>query len=107
MFCFFFSINPNPVALGTRWLAYAEHKLLPTKRSCGGCDGECVSSYTATVLNAAKSLGKGLRELGEQVAAGLTGTSATGNTSKNSSFDSPTGIDCKQPGIVTIIDIKV
>lgn len=95
------------MALGTRWLAYAEHKLLSSKRSCGGCDGECASSYTATVLNAAKSLGKGLRELGEQVAAGLTGTSATGNISKNSSFDSPTGIDSRQPGIVTVIDIKV
>ncbi|XP_037889316.1 LOW QUALITY PROTEIN: uncharacterized protein LOC119637388 [Glossina fuscipes] len=99
-------INPNPVALGPRWLAYAEHKLLPSKRSSGGCDGESVASYKATVLNAAKSLGKGLRELGEQVAAGLTGTTSSVSSSKSSSFDSSTTGDSKQAGIVTVIDIK-
>uniref|UniRef100_T1P8Z6 Breast carcinoma amplified sequence 3 n=1 Tax=Musca domestica TaxID=7370 RepID=T1P8Z6_MUSDO len=99
-------INPNPVALGPRWLAYAEHKLLHSKRSGGGCDGEGVASYTATVLNASKSLVKGLRELGEQVAAGLTGTTGSGTSSKNTSFDSGTGPDAKQPGIITVIDIK-
>ncbi|KAH8368539.1 hypothetical protein KR084_012775 [Drosophila pseudotakahashii] len=101
-------INPNPIALGPRWLAYAEHKLLHSKRSGGGCDGEGVPSYTATVLNAAKSLGKGLRELGEQVAAGLTGTTAgSGASSKSSSFDSASGgPDAKQSGVVTIIDVK-
>uniref|UniRef100_A0A182Q1Q0 BCAS3 domain-containing protein n=1 Tax=Anopheles farauti TaxID=69004 RepID=A0A182Q1Q0_9DIPT len=67
-------LNPNPVALGFRWIAYAERRLIPSKRSSGGCEGDGVTSYTATVLNAAKSLGKGLRELGEQVAAGLTGS---------------------------------
>uniref|UniRef100_A0A1A9X247 BCAS3 domain-containing protein n=1 Tax=Glossina brevipalpis TaxID=37001 RepID=A0A1A9X247_9MUSC len=99
-------INPNPVALGPRWLAYAEHKLLPSKRSSGGCDGESVASYKATVLNAAKSLGKGLRELGEQVAAGLTGTTSSVSSSKSSSFDSSTTGDSKQAGVVTVIDIK-
>ncbi|XP_052901118.1 uncharacterized protein LOC128307363 isoform X2 [Anopheles moucheti] len=67
-------LNPNPVALGSRWIAYAERRLIPSKRSSGGCEGDGVTSYTATVLNAAKSFGKGLRELGEQVAAGLTGS---------------------------------
>lgn len=104
---FLLRINPNPVALGPRWLAYAEHKLLPSKRSSGGCDGESVASYKATVLNAAKSLGKGLRELGEQVAAGLTGTTSSVSSSKSSSFDSSTTGDSKQAGVVTVIDIKV
>ncbi|XP_065366465.1 uncharacterized protein LOC135959270 [Calliphora vicina] len=99
-------INPNPVALGPRWLAYAENKLLHSKRSGGGCDGDGVASYTATVLNASKSLVKGLRELGEQVAAGLTGTSGIAVNSKNASFDSGCGLETKQSGIVTIIDIK-
>ncbi|XP_055911961.1 uncharacterized protein LOC129945988 [Eupeodes corollae] len=98
-------INPNPVALGTRWMAYSENKLLHSKRSGGGCDGDGVASYTATVLNAAKSFGKGLRELGEQVAAGLTGTTGSGGSSKSSSFDSATG-DVRQGGVVTILDIK-
>lgn len=95
------------MALGPRWLAYAEHRLLHSKRSGGGCDSDGVPSYTATMLNAAKSLSKGLRELGEQVAAGLTGTSAGGSISKNNSIDSNSGSDAKQPGIITIIDIKV
>lgn len=95
------------MALGPRWLAYAEHKLLHSKRSGGGCDGDGVASYTATMLNAAKSFGKGLRELGEQVAAGLTGTTGTGSSSKSSSFDSACGPDAKQPGVITILDIKV
>ncbi|XP_049537113.1 uncharacterized protein LOC125951959 isoform X2 [Anopheles darlingi] len=74
-------INPNPVALGPRWIAYAERRLIPSKRSSGGCEGDGVTSYTATVLNAAKSLGKGLRELGEQVAAGLTGGGSSHSSS--------------------------
>lgn len=98
-------INPNPVALGTRWMAYSENKLLHSKRSGGGCDGDGVASYTATVLNAAKSFGKGLRELGEQVAAGLTGTTGSSGSSKSSSFDSASG-DMRQGGVVTILDIK-
>lgn len=110
LFLLLSSINPNPIALGPRWLAYAENKLLHSKRSGGGCDGEGVPSYTATMLNAAKSFSKGLLELGGQMAAGLTGTTAgSGNSSKSSSFDSATGhgADAKHPGVVTIIDVKV
>ncbi|XP_044010549.1 uncharacterized protein LOC122854171 [Aphidius gifuensis] len=71
--------NQNPIALGTRWLAYSEKKLLPTRRSSGGSEGEGVQSYTATVLYAAKSLGKGLRGLGETVASSLTGNNSISN----------------------------
>lgn len=28
--------NPNPVALGARWMAYAERRLIPAKRCSGG-----------------------------------------------------------------------
>lgn len=101
-------LNPNPVALGPRWIAYAEKKLMASKRSSGGCDGDGVTSYTATVLNAAKSLGKGLRELGEQMAAGLTGShsgpsSITGLVTGSGAAVTSEG---NQPGIVTILDIK-
>ncbi|KRT82130.1 hypothetical protein AMK59_4807, partial [Oryctes borbonicus] len=65
-------VYSNPIALGTRWMAYAENKLLTQKRSSGGNEGEGVQSYTATVIHAAKSLGRGLRELGETVASSLT-----------------------------------
>lgn len=101
-------LNPNPVALGPRWIAYAEKKLMASKRSSGGCDGDGVTSYTATVLNAAKSLGKGLRELGEQMAAGLTGSHSgpSSITGLVSGSGMPVTSEGNQPGIVTILDIK-
>lgn len=118
--------NPNPVALGSRWLAYADRKLLPSRRSSGGTEGEGVQSYTAAMLHAAKSLGKGLRGLGETVASSLTGGSAgmgggqqkwgssgvsssatTQQTGTNATI-AGSGIDINlQPGIVTIIDTQV
>ncbi|XP_013161529.1 PREDICTED: uncharacterized protein LOC106113351 [Papilio xuthus] len=89
----------NPLALGDRWIAYADKKLNPSKRSSGGCEGEGVTSYTATVLHAAKSLSKGLRGLGESVAHSLAGRSA-------SQSPSPPHADTQQPGVVTILDIE-
>lgn len=102
-------LSQNPIALGPRWLAYAERKLIPSKRSAGGCDCDGVSSYTATVLNAAKTLSKGLRELGEQVAAGLTGTGVSNVNAANVVNAISTGSEQQQlhPGIITILDIKV
>lgn len=85
-------------------MAYAERRLIPSKRSNGGCDYDGVASYTATVLNAAKSLGKGLRELGETVAAGF---SANHGFTSNFTGGSQTPNDKKQAGIITILDIKV
>ncbi|KAG5315143.1 BCAS3 protein, partial [Acromyrmex insinuator] len=94
-------LNPNPIALGTRWLAYSEKKLIPARRSSGGCEGEGVQSYTATVLYAAKSLGKGLRGLGETVASSLTGNSVSPIAINN------TGNDVTQPGVITILDLQI
>ncbi|CAH4036543.1 uncharacterized protein LOC123711094 isoform X2 [Pieris brassicae] len=90
----------NPLALGDRWLAFADKKLNPSKRSSGGCESEGVTSYTATVLHAAKSLSKGLRGLGESVAHSLAGGRST------SQSPSPPHTDLQQPGIITILDIE-
>lgn len=97
-------LSPNPIALGTRWLAYAERKMMPSLRSAGGCDCDGVSSYTATMLNAAKTLSKGLRELGEQVAAGITGTSQSTVAQTNAAVVEGQNT---QPGVITVLDIKV
>lgn len=86
-------------------MAYAERKLLPSKRSSGGCDSDGVASYRANFLNAAKSLGKGLRELGEQMAAGFTGNNSSATLANNS--NTATNAEDIQPGIVTIMDTKV
>lgn len=93
---------PNPVALGARWLAYAEKTMISSWRSSGGCEGEGVPSYTATVIHAAKSFGKGLRELGESVASSLTGVAShhiQGGLN-------PGDIQSTTPGVVTILDIQ-
>lgn len=75
-------------------------KLLPTRRSSGGSEGEGVPSYTAAVLYAAKSLSKGLRGFGESVASSLTGNSIPPVAVNN------TGNDVTQPGIITILDLQ-
>ncbi|KAK9509588.1 hypothetical protein O3M35_006868 [Rhynocoris fuscipes] len=82
----------NPVALGSRWLAYAEKRVTTWQRSSGGCESDGSQSYTSTVIHAAKSLSKGLRDL----SGSLTGSSP-----------STTNNNAAHPGIVTIIDIEV
>lgn len=59
-------------------------------------------------MNAAKSLGKGLRELGEQVAANLVGGNILSSSSNSSGNFSPSiaSADGTQSGVVTILDIK-
>ncbi|XP_037071851.1 breast carcinoma-amplified sequence 3 homolog, partial [Pollicipes pollicipes] len=63
----------NPVALGHRWLAYGEKRLSGYLQSLGGMSAEPSHSYTASVLHAAKSISKGIRELGEGLASTLAG----------------------------------
>ena len=87
----------NPVALGSRWLAYAEKRLLSIHRCGGGFEGEGIQSYTATVIHAAKSLTKGLREFGETF---LTGQRNVSSSPSASSQQGP------QPGVVTVIDLE-
>lgn len=43
-------IQPNPVALGPRWLAFAEKKLVASRRSSGGNEGEGVQVWIWTNL---------------------------------------------------------
>uniref|UniRef100_A0A8D9BWB3 Breast carcinoma-amplified sequence 3 homolog n=1 Tax=Cacopsylla melanoneura TaxID=428564 RepID=A0A8D9BWB3_9HEMI len=92
-------IKCNPVSLGSRWLAFADRRLLSLGRSYGGYEGEGTVSYTATVLQAAKSLGKGLRELSGTVANSLTGQN-------HNNFDSQSIPDGLCPGVVTVLDLE-
>lgn len=89
-------ICSNPVALGSRWLAYAEKRLLSIHRCGGGYEGEGIQSYTATVIHAAKSLTKGLREFGETFLTGQRSSSISPSTSQQG----------PQPGVVTVIDLE-
>lgn len=126
-------LNPNPVALGSRWLAYAELKMMPSKRSNGGCDNLVNTSTMASVISAAKTLGKGLKGIGETIGLssssgggssgsmgnvcavgsggggghpGLARTGSSGGISPSGSSQAVNATDGRQPGIVTILDIK-
>lgn len=98
------SSTTNPIALGPRWLAFADKKLYTAHQTCGGMTGDGVQSYTATVIHAAKTITKGLTIFGETVASSLTGHKNSVSSGGHSRKDNKQN-DSFQPGIVTIVDI--
>ncbi|XP_069471178.1 BCAS3 microtubule associated cell migration factor isoform X2 [Ambystoma mexicanum] len=97
--------NLNPIALGGRWLAYAENKLIRCHQSHGGACGDNIQSYTATVISAAKTLKTGLTMVGKVVTQ-LTGTLPTGATDEDIAVHSNIRRSPLVPGIITIIDTE-
>jgi len=74
------------------------------------CLGGGAQSYTATVLQAAQTLGRGLRGLSETVASSLTGPRSHPGGSMGLLGSSPptvNGVDHSSPGIVTVLDLGV
>uniref|UniRef100_A0A8C5LSW5 BCAS3 microtubule associated cell migration factor n=1 Tax=Leptobrachium leishanense TaxID=445787 RepID=A0A8C5LSW5_9ANUR len=97
--------NMNPIALGSRWLAYAENKLIRCHQSRGGACGDNIQSYTATVISAAKTLKTGLTMVGKVVTQ-LTGTLPAGSIDEDMTTHSNTRRNPLVPGVVTIIDTE-
>ncbi|XP_073521592.1 BCAS3 microtubule associated cell migration factor isoform X4 [Phyllobates terribilis] len=97
--------NMNPIALGSRWLAYAENKLIRCHQSRGGACGDNIQSYTATVISAAKTLKTGLTMVGKVVTQ-LTGTLPAGSSDEDLSTHSNTRRSPLVPGVITIIDTE-
>ncbi|XP_062887849.1 breast carcinoma-amplified sequence 3 isoform X5 [Mobula hypostoma] len=97
--------NPNPIALGSRWLAYAENKLIHCHRSRGGACGDNIQSYTATVISAAKTFKTGLTMFGEAVGR-LAGSLPSGTLEDEVSTHSASRRSPHIPGVVTIIDTE-
>lgn len=95
----------NPIALGSRWLAYAENKLIRCHQSRGGACGDNIQSYTATVISAAKTLKTGLTMVGKVVTQ-LTGTLPAGSSDEDLSTHSNTRRSPLVPGVITIIDTE-
>uniref|UniRef100_H2MIL5 BCAS3 microtubule associated cell migration factor n=1 Tax=Oryzias latipes TaxID=8090 RepID=H2MIL5_ORYLA len=95
----------NPVALGSRWLAYAENKLIRCHQSRGGACGDNAQSYTATVINAAKTLKTGLTMVGKVVTQ-LAGTIPPGTPDEEMTPHSSSRRGPHNPGVVTIIDTE-
>ncbi|XP_030101542.1 BCAS3 microtubule associated cell migration factor isoform X3 [Mus musculus] len=97
--------NMNPIALGSRWLAYAENKLIRCHQSRGGACGDNIQSYTATVLSAAKTLKSGLTMVGKVVTQ-LTGTLPSGVTEDDVALHCNSRRSPLVPGIITVIDTE-
>ncbi|KAM3934158.1 BCAS3 microtubule associated cell migration factor isoform 2-T3 [Leptodactylus fuscus] len=97
--------NMNPIALGSRWLAYAENKLIRCHQSRGGACGDNIQSYTATVISAAKTLKTGLTMVGKVVTQ-LTGTLPAGSSDEDLSIHSNTRRSPLVPGVITMIDTE-
>ncbi|XP_056139016.1 breast carcinoma-amplified sequence 3 isoform X2 [Lampris incognitus] len=97
--------NLNPIALGSCWLAYAENKLIRCHQSRGGACGDSAQSYTATVINAAKTLKTGLTMVGKVVTQ-LAGTIPAGTPDEEGTPHSASRRSPHNPGVVTIIDIN-
>uniref|UniRef100_A0A3Q3GU75 BCAS3 microtubule associated cell migration factor n=1 Tax=Labrus bergylta TaxID=56723 RepID=A0A3Q3GU75_9LABR len=93
----------NPIALGSRWLAYAENKLIRCHQSRGGACGDNAQSYTATVINAAKTLKTGLTMVGKVVTQ-LAGTLPAATPDEEGTPHSASRRSPHNPGVVTIID---
>lgn len=91
----------NPIALGSRWLAYADKRLVPLHQSCGGMSGDGSQSYAATVISAAKGAFKGLSVFSEAVVSNLTG-----NKPSSTPKSSPQMDNGNRPGIVSIVDLQ-
>ncbi len=104
-----------------RWLAYSEQRLIPWLKSAGGCESETAPSYTATVINAAKTLSQGLRDLSGSVANSLSGNMSTSpvtnsympmaagfhRSESSGNINNTIAGDIIQPGVVTIVDVRV
>ncbi|XP_061074022.1 BCAS3 microtubule associated cell migration factor-like isoform X2 [Conger conger] len=95
--------NLNPIALGDRWLAYAENKLIGCHQSRGGACGDNSQSYTATVISAAKTLKSGLTMVGKVVTQ-LAGTLPSGTSEEEAPPPSASRRNAHTPGVVSIID---
>ncbi|XP_071791041.1 BCAS3 microtubule associated cell migration factor-like isoform X3 [Asterias amurensis] len=102
------SPNLNPLALGSRWLAYADRKLVPSHQSGGGVCREAGQSYKATVIHAAKAITKGITAFSESLGKLATSKLSTSPPRQESSVDkvNTTPLNTKNgiPGIVTVID---
>ncbi|XP_063060938.1 breast carcinoma-amplified sequence 3 isoform X2 [Engraulis encrasicolus] len=97
--------NLNPIALGERWLAYAENKLIRCHQSRGGACGDNAQSYTATVISAAKTLKTGLTMVGKVVTQ-LAGTLPAVTADEEGSPHSAVRRSPHVPGVITIIDLQ-
>lgn len=100
--------NINPLALGVRWLAYADKNLIQAHMSNGGVVRDGIHSYKATVIHAAKAISKGLSAFTETVSKYASSRLSNSPPRTDVHSDGPNST-LKQgtPGVITIIDTEV
>ncbi|XP_064392789.1 BCAS3 microtubule associated cell migration factor-like isoform X1 [Halichondria panicea] len=89
----------NPVALGTRWLAFSETKLSSKHQSVGGMSDATPPSVATTVL---KNVKKGISALTDTI-SGLTGKTQSGSTESPEHTHQQT-TDSTSANIITVLD---
>ncbi|XP_071744399.1 LOW QUALITY PROTEIN: BCAS3 microtubule associated cell migration factor [Lepeophtheirus salmonis] len=97
-------IDINPIALGDRWLAYADKKMMPVHRSFGGMEMEGGQSVTAWGINVGSKLAKGVSKIYSNIFS-------HGNRPGSSTANTPSPITSTvnnepQKGIVTVLDVQ-
>ena len=91
----------NPIALGDRWLAYSDTRVYEKFRSRGGNRQESGQSYTATFLDAAKTMGTALGEQWGRLTGTNTHPEADMSSSPSHRRSSP-----PDPGVLSVVDLE-
>ena len=103
-------VHVNPIALGDRWLAYADQRLVGLHRSLGGMESDGNQSVTAWSINVGSKLAQGVSKIYSNFFSG-TPSSSSRHPSHSGSIGVPSGISGgsaatnePQKGVVTILD---
>ncbi|XP_076801852.1 BCAS3 microtubule associated cell migration factor-like isoform X2 [Clavelina lepadiformis] len=103
----------NPIALGSRWLAYSPSLALNKLQSAGGITGAGTQSYVTTMLNAAKKIGSGISVIGNTVQwlaekshlkSSAEDTASSQNHRRSASDLAEQESDNRVPGLVAVLD---
>ena len=111
--------DPNPVALGDRWMAYADQRLLAVHRSLGGLETDSSQSMAAWGINVGSRLAQGVSRFYSNFFAGgaSPSSSPSGRHHHHHQQPSPTtpgsggggsgpgSASGPQRGVVTVLDL--
>ena len=107
-------VHANPVALGDRWLAYADKRLYPVHRSLGGMEADGSTSVTQWGINVGSRLARGVTSIynnfftgsASQNSAQQLASSAPSAYNYNPGKDGMKDPDGMQRGVVTVLDTE-
>ncbi len=101
-------VAANPIALGDRWLAYADKRVAPVHRSLGGMENDGAQSMTAWGINVGSKLAQGVSRLYSNFFSSSPSSSGPSSLGPKSSgmVNNPQATSTEpQKGVVTILDI--